>query len=137
LGDHEESVFADLLDSVAPAATDLIMLIKSYFDESYNDGLLCVAGYTFTSAKARALDEEWKKMLARYKRLPFFHMSACNTNEPPFDRLTEAECIAVAIGLINKYSLFGYAVTVDQRAFRASRKIPLPRGQQIRFKESL
>jgi hypothetical protein len=119
--DCEISVFAELLDTFASAPSDLVVLIKSFFDESYDDGLLCVAGYSFTGPNARALDADWHKMLLRYKRLPFFRMSACNAHEPPFDRLTETECIAVAteaIGLISKYAAFGYAATVDQAAFK-------------------
>jgi hypothetical protein len=112
--------FADFLESVAPNAEDLIVLIKSYFDESYNSSLLCVAGYTFQSRGARLLDKEWRAMLLRYRRLPYFRMSACNSRQEPFDRLTESECIAVAteaIGLINKHAVYGYAITVDQAAF--------------------
>jgi hypothetical protein len=96
------------------------VFLKSYFDESYDDALLCVAGYSFTSANARHLDEDWRKMLARHARLPFFRMSACNANQYPFDSFSKQECIDVAseaIGLINKYAGFGYAVTVDQKLF--------------------
>ncbi len=116
----DDSVFAEIVETVAPNSEDMVVLIKSYFDESYNDGLLCLAGYIFTSAKARNLDLEWKKMLARYKRLPYFRMSACNAHEDPFDRLSKAECISVAtdaISLINQHAAFGCAVTVDQAAF--------------------
>jgi hypothetical protein len=112
-----DSVFAELLDG---AENDLIVLVKSYFDESYDKELLCVAGYMFTSRQARELDEDWRKMLIRYQRLPYFRMSACNAHEHPFDRLTDGECIKIAteaIGLINKYASIGFAVTVDQAAF--------------------
>ena len=97
------------------------MIVSSYFDESYGaDDILCVAGYSFAARNARQLDGDWRKMLARYKRLPFFRMSLCNMRFDPFDRLTEQECIDVAtdaIGLINKYASYGYAVTVDKKAF--------------------
>ena len=110
-----------MLDSIAPSTGDIIVIIKSYFDESYDNNSLCIAGYSLTSAKARALDEEWRKMLVRFNRLPFFRMSACNARQTPFDRLNEHECVAVAteaIKLINKYAEYGCAVTVDQNAFK-------------------
>ena len=97
------------------------MLIKSYFDESYNERLLCVAGYSFTSKNARDLDVEWRKMLARHGRLPYFRMSACNANQYPFDKMSSTECTDVAteaIRLVNKYAGLGYAITVDKHDFR-------------------
>ena len=115
-----DSYFADILESVAPDANDLVVLIKSYFDESYDANVLCIAGYSFTSQAARAMDEAWRKMLIRNHRLPYFRMSACNAKQDPFDRLTKDECIEVAteaINLINKYAQMGFAVTVDQNAF--------------------
>lgn len=127
LADQDESVFAGLLGALAPEPDDLVVLFNSYFDESYDAGLLCVAGYSFTSAKARALDAEWRVMLARY-HLPYFRMSACNACQEPFDHLTEQQCIAVAteaIGLIHKFAAHGYAVTVDQEAFN---KVVTPKG---------
>ena len=114
-------IFCDLLDFVAPKADDIVVIIKSYFDESYDNDLLCVAGYSFTSAKARLLDDEWRKMLARYGRLPYFRMSACNTNQKPLDRLTPQQCIDIAteaIRIINQYAGLGYAVTINKKSFR-------------------
>jgi hypothetical protein len=122
-----ESDFGDLLDSFAPAPSDLVLLIKAYFDESYDQNLLCVAGYLFTSPLARALDAEWKSMLFKY-RLPYFRMSACNANRPPFDHLTGDECVEVAthaIRLIHKYAILGFAITVDQAAFH---RVITPKG---------
>jgi hypothetical protein len=117
--DDEESVFGSLLETLAPEQDDVVVLIKSFFDESYDNDVLCVAGYIFTSPNARKLDEDWKRMLLRF-RLPFFRMSACNSGTAPFDHLTKDECIAVqteAIALIGKYAAYGCAVTVDQKAF--------------------
>ena len=116
-----DSIFAELLAGLAPRDGDAVVLIKSYFDESFDDGFLCVAGYAFSSAAARALDTDWHKMLCRYKRLPYFRMSACNAGQPPFDRLNKAQCIAVqteAIGLISKFASLGFAATIDIPAFR-------------------
>lgn len=109
--------FADLVG--APSPDDVIVLIKSYFDESYDEKLLCVAGYSFTSRAARELDVEWKRMLYRF-RLPYFRMSACNAHKAPFTHLTEEQCIEVAtesIRLIGKYAAVGCAITIDQGAF--------------------
>jgi hypothetical protein len=115
-----DSVFTDLLDAVAPHPSDIAVLIQSYFDESWDEEILCVAGYIFSSAHARKLDEEWRRMLWRNGRLPYFRMSACNRGSEPFDKLDEAGCIKAqtdAIGLISKYASYGMAVTVDQAAF--------------------
>lgn len=115
------SVFSEILETVAPGRDDLVVLLQSFFDESYSDSLLCVAGYAFTKPAARKLDRSWGKMLWRYKRLPYFRMSACNAGKPPFDRLSEQQRIDIAteaIGLIGQHAAFGYAVTVDQAAFR-------------------
>jgi hypothetical protein len=120
LGTDEETIFSDLLDTVAGQPGDVVVLIKSFSDESYDNAILCVAGYTMTSPQARALDTAWGRMLSQY-RLPYFRMSACNARQEPFDHLTEQECIAVAteaIALIGQHVAFGYAVTVDQKAFR-------------------
>lgn len=114
------SFFDDFVEPLAPDPHEIAVFLKAYFDESYDDNLLCVAGYVFTNRNARLLDGEWKKMLARYKRLPFFRMSACNARQSPFDRLTDFECIRVAteaIALINRYAEFGCAITVDPKAF--------------------
>jgi hypothetical protein len=116
----DELVLSDLIMSLASDVGDIIVITHSYFDESYDADVLCVAGYTFTGAGALELDREWRRMLARYGNLPFFRMSACNQHRWPFDSLTKTQCIAIAtdaIGLINKYALFGHAVTIDQKAF--------------------
>src|SRR5947207_1756680 len=100
-----DSAFGSLLDAMGTSPDDIAVLINCYFDESYDPNLMCVAGYAFRSDKARYLDRHWRSMLRRY-RLPFFRMSACNANQPPFDHLSEAECIAVAteaIGLIKQF----------------------------------
>jgi hypothetical protein len=113
-----DSAWGDITDILAPEDA-VVALISSFFDESFDDGLLCVAGYAFTKLRGRRLDEEWRRMLARH-RIPYFRMSACNAGEEPFDGHTKPECVAAqtdAIALINKHASFGYAVTVDQRNF--------------------
>ena len=99
------------------------MIIHAFFDESgggKGDPVQCVAGFVFTSRNARLLSEEWRKMLLRNKRLPFFRMSACNSGREPFDALSKDERIKVqteAIGLIKKYAAYGVAETTDVQAF--------------------
>lgn len=113
------SVFSELLDILARAQTIPVVLISAFYDESYDNDLLCVAGYLFTKREARLLDHSWRHMLRRY-RLPYFRMSACNARKRPFDHLTEQQCIAVAteaIGLINKHATLGFGTAVDQGAF--------------------
>jgi hypothetical protein len=95
------------------------VLVRSYFDESWDSDVLCVAGYVFKAGKARKLDAEWRRMLSRYE-LPYFRMSACNQGTEPFDKLTKDECIAVqkkVIAIIGDFAAFGAAVTIDQSAF--------------------
>jgi hypothetical protein len=116
LADDDDSFF---VGGFAPSDDEIAVLIESYFDESFDKNILCVAGYIFTRPKGRLLDEEWRRMLVRYK-LPYFRMSACNHGSFPFDRLTKQERIAVqteAIRLIGKYAVLGSTVTIDQDAF--------------------
>src|SRR5207244_2127057 len=105
---------------LAPGGSDLVVLIRSYFDESFDDAgtTMCIAGFIFRSDKARELTHAWKAMLRRYD-LPYFRMSACNSGHEPFNRLSEDECIAAqkeAIGLVGKYAAFGAAITLDIEA---------------------
>jgi hypothetical protein len=55
--------FARLAEVVAPRKDDLVALIETYFDESYNDGIFCVAGYVLTKNRRRSLDKDWRSML--------------------------------------------------------------------------
>src|SRR5947209_16648084 len=115
ISEWAESSFSSLWETIGADPDDIAVLINCYFDESYDPALMCVAGYAFRGDKARFLDRHWKSMLRRY-RLPYFRMSACNAKAPPFDHLSEAECVAVAteaIGLINQFALVGFAVTAD------------------------
>src|ERR1700678_3564512 len=114
-----DSAFGSLLDAMGTAPEDIAVLINCFFDESSDPGLMCVAGYAFRSDKARYLDRHWRSMLRRYG-LPYFRMSACNAKQPPFDRLSERQCVDVAteaIGLIGQFALAGFAVTADRKAF--------------------
>jgi hypothetical protein len=62
-GARRDSIFCELLDDLAPEADGIVVIIKSYFDESYDDRLLCVAGYSFTNANAR------HRILRRYRSM--------------------------------------------------------------------
>jgi hypothetical protein len=113
-----ESVFSDIAASLL-GRRDVAVLVQSYFDESWDEEIICVAGYIFKSGKARKFDTEWRRMLTRY-RLPYFRMSACNQGTEPFDKLSKDQCVAVqkeAIALVGDFASFGAAVTVDQSAF--------------------
>jgi hypothetical protein len=50
----EESVFGSLVGS---GENDTVVIISSYFDESYDDDIMCVAGYSFSTRNARLLDD--------------------------------------------------------------------------------
>lgn len=93
-------------------------IVESYFDESYtNDGtnILCVAGYLIDCDEARELEHEWKQVLRDYK-LPFFHMTECNSTDGVFDHLTLHEADKAArrmIRIIKRRVRFGVAITID------------------------
>jgi hypothetical protein len=96
-----------------------VALIETYFDESYDDDTLCVAGYIFTKLRSRNLTRQWKQMLRTY-RLPYFRMSACAHGNEPFDNLTGTQCINAekeAIRIIKKCAVLGVAVSVDVKQF--------------------
>ena len=100
-------------------------VIEAYFDESYDDTLLCLAGYIFTKTNAKALEKKWRALLRRNKDLPYFRMSACAHGNYPFDRLTPPERDQVAreaIALIREHAAFGIAITVDEHEF--NRRVP-------------
>jgi len=113
--------FLSFLDALAPEPRDIVAIIEAYFDESYDDRLLCVAGYGFKKSKCKEMDRQWRHMLRR-KGLPYFRMSACAHHNEPFGHLSRSECDEVsreAIRLIRKYADRGFAVTVDEKEFEA------------------
>jgi hypothetical protein len=96
-----------------------VALIETYFDESYDDSTLCVAGYIFSKLRCRKLTVSWKGMLRRY-HLPYFRMSSCAYGNKPFHLLSRDQRIAVeteAINLIKKHAVRGVAVSVNEREF--------------------
>ena len=97
-------------------------LLQAYFDESgSHDGspVLCVAGYLFEKDQCGELDLGWKRTLDRYE-LPFFHMVDCAHGNPPFDKLSRDERIAVEtelIGLIRSHALLGVGAAVVESEY--------------------
>ena len=107
--------FLQFVEILAPCAEDLVALVETYFDESYDNKTLCVAGYVFTKLRCRKFTTSWKAMLQKY-RLPYFRMSACAHGAKPFDHLSKVQRISVeteAIGLIKKYAHRGIAITAN------------------------
>ncbi|WP_432284671.1 hypothetical protein SLT36_23545 [Aminobacter sp. BA135] len=104
-------------------------MIHAYFDESAEEkvghGVLTVAGYIFEEDGLRGLEGEWAKLLETY-RLPYFHMTECNADDPlssenVFSHLTKPERIEAAKGAIaiaRKHPLHGAAYVVWQEEYR-------------------
>jgi hypothetical protein len=66
-------------------------------------------------------EPKWRKML-RVNHLPYFRMSACNSGAPPFDQLTEDECINAqtrAIKIIGDEASFVFCATIREEDFYA------------------
>lgn len=122
--DANHEVLARLIDILAPVDRDAMAFLECYFDESGTHAgsqALCVAGYLFEREACKALDLGWKKILDDY-RLPFFHMTDCAHNTPPFDHLSRDECIEAekaAIALINEHALLGLAIVVNENDYKA------------------
>lgn len=125
-----DSLFGELIDVLLPGRGGVAVVIYAYFDESFGpDGLLCVAGYTFTKKGVRGLEREWGHMLRRYG-VPFFRMSACAHGNWPFDKMSKPrrdEMARCAIGIIKKYAVLGMANTVNEPEFNSI----VPDGNQI------
>jgi hypothetical protein len=110
-------------------AKGLAVLIRAYFDESAEQkvghGVLTVAGYVFEDEGLRGLEDEWAKLLETY-RLPYFHMTECNANDPLppeniFCHLTKPERIQAArdaIAIARRHPLHGAAYVVWQEEYR-------------------
>ena len=109
------SVILDVADGVFLRSGDFVAAINAYYDESARGQWFCVAGYVFKKSRLKLFERHWRAMLADYG-LPYFRMSACNARRKPFDKLSEAQCIAVAtraIELIKEYSAVGFAIAVN------------------------
>ena len=100
-----------------------MLLAEAYVDESGSHArspILCVGGYVYASEKAREFTAELGAVLSEYD-LPFFRMSACANGAPPFDKLSNDECDAVArkmIALIKDHSAYGFVVSVNEDDYR-------------------
>ena len=120
--DSGRELLATLLRALVPRETDLVTILQAYFDESdSHDGApaLTVAGFVFGPEECLKLDEKWLAVLDRYG-LPYFHMVDCAHGNPPFDKLTKDECIAVEkemIAIIRGHLMFGMAVSVSERDY--------------------
>lgn len=122
------SVLREVFEGIA-GGKGLAILIHAYFDESAEEkvghGVLTVAGYVFEGDGLRGLEDEWAKLLQTY-RLPYFHMTECNRDDPlpqenVFSHLTKPERIQAAkdaIAVARKHPLHGAAYVVWQQEYR-------------------
>lgn len=98
-----------------------LALWQAYFDESGNgpdSPLLCVGGYLFSKESARALEDEWRK-LVRSLDVPHFHMTDCNAASGIFKHLSSPQCDKAArraIELIQAHAAGGVALSVEKAA---------------------
>jgi hypothetical protein len=96
-----------------------VALMSAFFDESESGEFLTLGGYLFRRSMVRPFESDWSRMLRRYD-LPYFRMSACNVERPPFDKLSRDECDLVAreaIRLVIKYAKLGYFVAIKPTEF--------------------
>lgn len=94
------------------------MVVEAYFDESYRKDdepqTFCVAGYAITAPAARAMQEEWRLVLAKHGA-PYWHSREIQNAEGTdafagwtMERRSELQ--RDLIGLIKKYTLEGIAI---------------------------
>ena len=94
-------------------------LLQTYFDELYDDDILCVAGYIFTKLRCHKLARDWKEMLRRFG-LPYFRMSSCAHGNGVFGGMSKEDRVlaqTLAMALVQRYASSGVAVTVERSAF--------------------
>lgn len=111
----------DLYDALLPKG-GYVVSYRAYFDESYSDGLFCIAGYIVEKRSAKAMQRPWDSMLSRY-RVPYFHMVevAQNTGVVLKAELNKHERIALAseaISLTRKHITYGIATIVSENGVR-------------------
>lgn len=130
-GDDNHQLLARLVEILAPGTRDIVAFLEAYFDESGSHTgapILCVAGYLFEKEKCRQLDLEWGEVLHGFQ-LPYFHMVDCAHGNPPFEHLNLQEriqCETLMIGLIKKYMIHGFSVTIDEAQYDAWRTDQYP-----------
>lgn len=101
---------------------DYMLMVRAYFDESgtHDDAeVTCVAGYLFDKKKARCLNREWHRVLARFG-LTHFHMVDCAHGTGEFKKLSLTERVKVQthlIEIIKNRAVIGIAVSVKSRDF--------------------
>src|SRR5258708_7357699 len=64
-----------------------VLILAGYFDESGTHDAseaIAVAGYLSTPERWAMFEQEWKKALADFDGLPFFHMADFANSAPPY-----------------------------------------------------
>lgn len=121
---HDEAHLAlrRMVEIMAPGSGDVVAMVEAYFDESESDDtstFLSVSGYIFEKERCLSLDADWKRILDKYE-LPFFRMSACAHNAPPFDKLSPGQCDDAArlcIKTIKENMAYGCSASVRQKDY--------------------
>lgn len=117
-----DDVIASLVGTYLPLGGNIVALIEAHFDESIGEKprrVICIAGYLMTDRLARRLTREWFSVLREYE-LPYFRMSACAHGNPPFDRLSRDQRIAVETKIIEitrRRTIKGFAVIMETDEF--------------------
>lgn len=117
---HED--FARFLEITLLKSGYVLEMVEVYLDESGTHKgapILCVGGYLFERDRAKEFDAAWRIMLQELE-VPFFHMSACEADESPFDK-TPSEIrqamVNRAIGIIQNYMTYGIVVAAVEEKF--------------------
>jgi hypothetical protein len=89
----------------------------------------------FEKERCKDLDLAWKEVLDPFE-LPYFHMVDCAPGNPPFDKLSRDQRVAVEtemIALIRSHALFGAAVAINENDFYEFFPAPSPMGDAYSY----
>lgn len=117
-----ESPFAILVENFVPRDCLVVAIRHVYLDESgtnAQDCLLTVAGYVFDPTQAARFSRDWSKVLDEHN-LPYAHMADAVCGNGVYSHLSDAQCDNINRALIEnikRRTLFGFAVSVDRKAY--------------------
>jgi len=113
--DGEDGFFETLLDFCDGGS---IAVLQAYFDESERrDGLLCVAGYSFTSTHARKFSKDFHALFQPYGGL---HMKELVSKKKAYKGISDTKrdgLIKEAVRLVTEHFSYGAAVAVNIHEF--------------------
>jgi hypothetical protein len=99
-------------------------VLIAYFDESYGEGVYCVAGYVASSKTWDEVTAEWQAILGARPAVPHFHMKEALGRNGYFRQLSKVQIdakIDALIGVVERHSkkMFGVLCVVEEAPLRA------------------